>query len=770
LSWSGSRDFDGIRPCAKLALGEKPITFAKYDGIPIFGLRDTYLPLEEALRGIVGKVVAALRLVRVRDNDLYRRLRTTIVSSGGYIYIERCPPSTFPAKARAIDAAGKRIAVIGLSYALASDFQSVETMASIIAHELGHLEPFIAGGEPGEERLAAELQIRFSERSGGRGPAARLGSAAEVAFRQKNQKPLNEDTDDIELITEKAARNLPGQTPWELAQALSRAASEEEKSSVPSASLHHINMPKEAMEKYEGAKACPLALSEEDAPYRKYDGITVFGLTDTSLIDPSIDLEAGLDKIVRALKTIRRHTPDLYRRLKNTLLAAEGYIYLDRCPPAKFKAKTRLISAGEKRLGFIGVSIAVSLDGYNEYNVASLLIHALAHMEPYVATGVWAGEETAANLQLAFARRVGDDRFRHSLGTRTDVEMWKRTNLPQHGTEDDVEIVTERLSPEKLADTPWMLVRSIVEKNQGARMFPISTDLARRIYFEGSSYRTREQYECEPNTYYALRSKPTVPVLVFDGIPVIGSPYLRYPDKSDQSEAFLRKIEKALQILKTQAPKLFARTKAAMTEGQSGFMIIENCMNKVGTVASASEKKIEGQHFVLITLSTDFSFDLFNEYDLADLIAHEIAHVENLSHGGGDKTELTSLETELEFADTIGDQRLLGVLAKRINIELWAKNQLTIDGRYSSSAAGGVLTLRNKAASAKAAATPEQPSHRSGKGFSKSRNRGSTGTVSAPGVRAVFFPIRLTGTREGHHTHTVSKQAIVVPTQWRGVS
>lgn len=223
----------------------------------------------------------------------------------------------------------------------------------------------------------------------------------------------------------------------------------------------------------------------------------------------------------------------------------------------------------------------------------------------------------------------------------------------------------------------------------------ISKDIARHLYLENASIKqhgTDAFGGCEKtqNTNdNRLLPSPTIPVTHYKGIPIVGSPYYPVWVKTDQNNnsAYLDRTVRALQVIERETPNTFANMVRLMTQ-KGGYLIIKNFCPSNGILTLGAFAAIsDSDHFVAMISSTMLLMpELFNDYDIAAALVHEIHGHGTAYYNHGSLSEFPAFTAQAEFASAVGDDKFLDANNMNNNIKAKMKLSLSNTGLYLDNA------------------------------------------------------------------------------------
>lgn len=244
-------------------------------------------------------------------------------------------------------------------------------------------------------------------------------------------------------------------------------------------------------------------------------------------------------------------------------------------------------------------------------------------------------------------------------------------------------------SPALSADVFSVLNTELSKAADGQRAF-IQKATARNLYLENVKIRSHgvdffngcQQAKIDK---HAQLPDTSLPVIQYKGIPIVGSPYHSVPIKTgkNNNEIYFKRLTGALKIIENHAPKTFQDI-ANTIRDKRGYMIVDNvCPSPSGLAFAAFIPRTSQNNFVVMVSSTLLLLpDLFNEYDIASQLIHEMhGHaVDYYRRGTTDETH--AFTAQAAFADKVGDQNFIDVNNRAANIRTKVKLKLSTTGTY----------------------------------------------------------------------------------------
>ena len=219
----------------------------------------------------------------------------------------------------------------------------------------------------------------------------------------------------------------------------------------------------------------------------------------------------------------------------------------------------------------------------------------------------------------------------------------------------------------------------------------IPKDLAHQLYLEnvtliqkGANFIDRCK-NANKNNHQPL-PVDRVPFTLHEGITIIGSPYFSTPVATgkDNNAVYFARLQEALKVIERETPDVFASIRRQMRE-YNGYLAIGNFCPKNGglTLGAFVPMKPTNQFAVLISSTLLLLPDMFNAYDIAAILVHEIE-----GHGAdfyrrGVTDELNAFKTQAAFAHKVGDDKFLDVNNRSYNLETKLRLKLSTTGTYT---------------------------------------------------------------------------------------
>lgn len=218
----------------------------------------------------------------------------------------------------------------------------------------------------------------------------------------------------------------------------------------------------------------------------------------------------------------------------------------------------------------------------------------------------------------------------------------------------------------------------------------IAKKLARALYLEKASI-----VQVGGNTFNGCDTANTdkhkqigdaaIPITQYKGIPIVGSPY--YPVwvkvKKNNNRVYLDRFVSALKVIETDTPALFAKLTQLM-KAHGGYLIIENfCAKNGGLTLGAFAPLPDRKQFVVMVSSTMLLMpELFNDYDIAATLVHEVIGHGTSYYGNGSLSEFPAFTAQAEFAALVGDDKFNDNNNRSSNIKHKMRMSLSNAGQY----------------------------------------------------------------------------------------
>jgi len=189
------------------------------------------------------------------------------------------------------------------------------------------------------------------------------------------------------------------------------------------------------------------------------------------------------------------------------------------------------------------------------------------------------------------------------------------------------------------------------------------------------------------NKHKALADK-TVQVIKYKGITIVGSPYHSAPIKTgrNNNSVYFKRLKSALDIIEIATPATFQRITDTMRQ-KRGYIIIDNiCPSDGGLAFAAFIPRKTLDHFVVMTSSTLLLLpDMFNDYDIAAQLVHEMEGHAVDYYQRGTTDETNGFSAQAMFAQRVGDGKFLDVNNRASNLRTKVKLKLSTNGSYVES-------------------------------------------------------------------------------------
>lgn len=218
----------------------------------------------------------------------------------------------------------------------------------------------------------------------------------------------------------------------------------------------------------------------------------------------------------------------------------------------------------------------------------------------------------------------------------------------------------------------------------------IAKKLARSLYLEKAKItqvggNTFNGCDAAKTNKHKQISNKSVPITQYKGIPIVGSPYysVKVKKNSNNNKMYLDRFIGALKVIETDTPELFVRLQNLMTQ-RGGYLIIENfCPKNGGLTLGAFAPLPKRKQFVVMVSSTMLLLpELFNEYDIAATLVHEVIGHGTSYYGNGSLSEFPAFSAQADFAALVGDDKFIDSNNRSINIKYKMKMSLSSSGTY----------------------------------------------------------------------------------------
>jgi hypothetical protein len=225
--------------------------------------------------------------------------------------------------------------------------------------------------------------------------------------------------------------------------------------------------------------------------------------------------------------------------------------------------------------------------------------------------------------------------------------------------------------------------------SDGERAF-IAKKLARTLYLEKASIvqvggNTFNGCETANTDKHKQIGETSIPITQYKGIPIVGSPY--YPVwvkvKKNNNAVYLDRFISALKVIEQDTPELFSKLTDLMKK-HGGYLIIENfCAKNGGLTLGAFAPLPDRKQFVVMISSTMLLMpDLFNDYDIAATLVHEVIGHGTSYYGNGSLSEFPAFAAQAEFAALVGDDKFNDNNNRSLNIKHKMRMSLSNNGQY----------------------------------------------------------------------------------------
>lgn len=233
-------------------------------------------------------------------------------------------------------------------------------------------------------------------------------------------------------------------------------------------------------------------------------------------------------------------------------------------------------------------------------------------------------------------------------------------------------------------------IAKLINFAQDGQRSSISKDIARSLYLEkasivqvgGNTFNGCATSKTDQHKQIAAKS---VPITQYKGIPIVGSPY--YPVwvkvNANNNSIYLDRFIAALKVIETDTPELFARLQT-LVKKHGGYLIIGNfCPKNGGLTLGAFAPLPKAKQFVVMVSSTMLLLpDMFNAYDIAATLVHEVIGHGIAYYGNGSLSEFPAFQAQADFAALVGDTKFIDNNNRSSNIKHKMKMSLSNNGQY----------------------------------------------------------------------------------------
>lgn len=180
-------------------------------------------------------------------------------------------------------------------------------------------------------------------------------------------------------------------------------------------------------------------LPTQSLPVVNYKGIPIVGSPYHSVpvVTKKNNNDLYLDRLKRAIDLIESHQPKNFAKIQRTIRAGRGYLIIDNiCPTGGALAYAAFVPRPRERNFVVLVSSTLLLvdDLFSDYDVAAQLVHELeGHAVQYFQEGA-TDEINAFSKQAAFAKIVGDTKFKDVNNRSQNIKTKIKLKLSTSGT------------------------------------------------------------------------------------------------------------------------------------------------------------------------------------------------------------------------------------------------------------------------------------------------------------------------------------------------
>ena len=243
--------------------------------------------------------------------------------------------------------------------------------------------------------------------------------------------------------------------------------------------------------------------------------------------------------------------------------------------------------------------------------------------------------------------------------------------------------------PTGAADKLATLNAALSKVQDGERVF-INKTFARNLYLETmtiKSYGIDFLNGCKQANINKHAQLPDTDFAVVrrHNIIIVGSPFYSVPIKTgaNNNVLYIKRIANALHIIKKYTPKTFDAISETMKQNH-GYIIIDNvCPSDAGLAFAAFIPRVNQNQFIIMVSSTLLLLpDLFNDYDVAAQLVHEMhGHAVDF-YQRGSTDEAHAFTVQSDFAQSVGDEKFLDVNNRTGNLRTRIKLKLSTMGTY----------------------------------------------------------------------------------------
>lgn len=230
---------------------------------------------------------------------------------------------------------------------------------------------------------------------------------------------------------------------------------------------------------------------------------------------------------------------------------------------------------------------------------------------------------------------------------------------------------------------------ALLQKGDGS----IHVDAARDLYLEKvriKSHGIDFMNGCQKAKMNKHKRLPisSVPVIRYKGYTIVGSPYQSVPIKTGKNNnpVYFKRLKGALDIIEKYAPDSFDAISETMKQ-KNGYIIIDNmCPSDGGLAFAAFVPRKSPEHFVVMVSSTLLLVpDLFNDYDIASQLIHEMEGHAVDFYRRGTTDETNAFTQQARFAERVGNKKFKDVNNRAVNLRTKVKLKLSTTGTYVES-------------------------------------------------------------------------------------
>ena len=156
--------------------------------------------------------------------------------------------------------------------------------------------------------------------------------------------------------------------------------------------------------------------------------------------------------------------------------------------------------------------------------------------------------------------------------------------------------------------------------------------------------------------------------------------------KKNNNDLYFKRLKSAIDLMDRHVPKSFANIQKTMKQNR-GYLIIDNiCPTKGALAFAAFVPRTRDNHFVVLVSSTLLLVkDLFNDYDIAAQLVHELEGHAVQYYREGRTDEINAFTKQAAFAKAAGNDKFKDVNNRSQNLRTKIKLKLSKTGTYVKS-------------------------------------------------------------------------------------